>query len=71
MEKANIQTLHDEWQTAVRAHEAMIRQGRMSGLSAKELDELGRGYLLRIDVAFVKLKHAEAEQQAPALSLFR
>jgi hypothetical protein len=70
MANANIQTLHNEWRDAVEAHAAMIRAGKLNGLTAHELDELGRGYVLRIDAAFLRLKQAEAEQQplTPALS---
>jgi hypothetical protein len=71
MENADIQTLHGEWQSAVRAHEAMIRNGKMSGLSSAELDELGRAYILRIDAAFRRLKEAEAQQADLACTLFR
>lgn len=71
MGNANIEALHLEWQSAVSAHESMVRTGRMSGLSGQELDELGRAYVLRIDAAFVRLKQAEAEQSrltAPILT---
>jgi hypothetical protein len=63
MANANVQSLHDEWQSAVQAHAAMISAGRSSGLTAGELDELARGYLLRIDAAFMRLKQAEAQEQ--------
>jgi hypothetical protein len=71
MAQANIQTLHDEWQSAVEAHAAMIRAGKASGLTARELDDLGRAYLLRIDAAFMRLKQAEEEQQPLTLALFK
>ena len=70
MGNANIQTLHDEWRSAVRAHAALISAGRMSGLTALELDEVARPYVLRIDAAFLKLKRAE-EQQPLTPALFK
>jgi hypothetical protein len=49
----------------------MIRTGRISGLSARELDELGQAYVLRIDAAYARLKQAEAEQQQSQTLLFK
>lgn len=60
MENPNLQTLYAEWQAAVTAHASLFREGKMSGLTAAEIDELGRVYVLRIDSAFARLKQAEA-----------
>lgn len=66
MENANIQALYGEWQSAVAAHAGLFREGKMSGLTAAEIDELGRVYVLRIDAAYARLKQAEAMQAAVA-----
>lgn len=66
MENANIQALYGEWQAAVAAHAGLFREGKMSGLTAAEIDELGRAYVLRIDAAYARLKQAEATQAAAA-----
>lgn len=64
MESANIQQLHDEWQSAVRAHVNLFREGRMRRLTNAEIEEIGRIYLLRIDAAYARLKEAEAQEAA-------
>lgn len=66
MENANIQAFYAEWQAAVAAHASLVRDAKMSGLTAAEIDELGRVYALRIDAAFARLKQAEASQAAVA-----
>jgi hypothetical protein len=66
MENANIQALYAEWQAAVAAHATLFREGKMSGLTAAEIDGLARVYALRIDAAFARLKQAEASQAAAA-----
>jgi hypothetical protein len=71
MANANTQTLHDEWQSAVRAHAALISAGRISGLTARELDDLERPYVVRIDAAFLRLKRAEEEQLPVIPPLFK
>lgn len=62
MENANTHALYAEWQGAVAAHASLFRDGKMRGLTAEEIDELGRAYVLRIDVAYARLKEAEAVQ---------
>jgi hypothetical protein len=71
MAHANIENLHHEWQSAVEAHAAMIRAGKISGLTARELDEVGQVYVLRIDAAFARLKQAEAECEPLTPSLWK
>lgn len=71
MANANIRTLYEQWQSAVEAHSEMMRTGKMSGLTARELDELGQAYVLRIDAAFARLKQAEAEPQPLTPALFK
>jgi hypothetical protein len=66
MENTSIQALYAEWQSAVVAHANLFREGRRSGLTQEEIDELGRSYVMRIDAAFARLKHAEAEQSRVA-----
>jgi len=61
MESANIQDLYADWQSAVRAHESLCREGRMRGLTSKEIEEIGHAYVLRIDMAYARLKQAEAQ----------
>lgn len=70
MADANIQILHKQWQSAVKAHASMISSGRMRGLSGRELDEFGQAYALRIDLAFMRLKQAEEEPQPLPSPLF-
>jgi hypothetical protein len=62
MEGANIQNLYNDWQSAVRAHDALVRDGRMRGLTMAEIDEIGCAYMLRIDAAFARLKQAELQR---------
>ncbi|HEX3683468.1 MAG TPA: hypothetical protein VHU83_13105 [Bryobacteraceae bacterium] len=69
MEGANIQNLYDEWQRAVRAHVNLVRDGKMRGLASSEIDNIGHAYVLRIDAAYARLKHAEEQQTEAALSL--
>jgi hypothetical protein len=66
MDSTNIKDLYDEWQSAVAAHAMLCRDGKMSGLTAEEIDELSRAYILRIDAAFARLKQAEAVAQLAA-----
>ena len=66
MESANLQDLHNEWQSAVSAYESLFRDGRMRGLSNAEINELSHAYVLRIDTAFTRLKQAEEHQAAQA-----
>lgn len=68
MESARIQDLHKEWQSAVRAHENLFREGRMRGLTNSEIDELAPPYVLRIDAAYAQLKQAEAQELEGAAS---
>lgn len=60
MESANVQDLYNEWQSAVRAHASLFRDGRMRGLANPEIHELAQAYALRIDTAYARLKQAEA-----------
>lgn len=62
MDSANVQDLYNEWQSAVRAHEGLVRDGRMRGLTMAEIEEIGTIYVLRIDTAFTRLKNVEAQQ---------
>jgi hypothetical protein len=62
MEGANIQNLFSEWQAAVRAHESLVRDGKMRGLTMAEIEEIGCAYVLRIDAAFARLKQAESQR---------
>ncbi|MBV9761840.1 MAG: hypothetical protein JO340_14860 [Acidobacteriaceae bacterium] len=62
MERTKLETLYLEWQSTVQAHESFVRQARMSGLQPEEIAELGQAYEARIDVAFRRLKRAEAER---------
>ena len=55
-----IQTLRDDWQRAVREHEQVARDARQRGLSPQEFNRIARAYLMRIDVAYSRLKFAEA-----------
>jgi len=64
MESANIQTLYDEWQSAVRAHVNLFREARMRGLTTAEIEEIAPAYVLRIDAAYARLKEAEAREAA-------
>jgi hypothetical protein len=64
MGSANIQDLYNEWQKAVQALTALMRDARLRGLTPEEIDELAAVYVLRIDAAFARLKRAEAEQAA-------
>jgi hypothetical protein len=59
MERTNLETLHLEWKSAVQAHESFVRQGKMSGLTPEEIADLGHAYVMRIDLAFRKLRRAE------------
>jgi hypothetical protein len=69
MESPNIQDLYDAWQSAVRAHMNLIRDGRIRGLTSSEIDDIGHPYLLRIDAAFARLKQAEAQQAEADLKM--
>lgn len=71
MQRTNLDNLHLEWQTAVHAHESFVRHGRMSGLTPEEIAELGHAYVMRIDLAFRKLREAEAQREPapPAYAL--
>lgn len=64
MGSANIQDLYNEWQKAVHAHTALLRDARLRGLTPEEVDELAAIYVLRIDAAFARLKSAETQQSA-------
>jgi hypothetical protein len=57
---ADIKVLQDDWQRAVREHEQVARAARQRGLTPQEFQKIGRAYLLRIDVAYSRLKMAEA-----------
>lgn len=67
MGRTNLEILHQEWQSAVRAHAGFIRDAKMSGLTPEEIAELGHAYVMRIDRAFAALRQAEA-QRAPVLT---
>lgn len=64
MERSDIQALRLEWESAVAAHGSVFREGRMRGLTWKEIENLASAYVLRIDLAYARLKEAEAMQQA-------
>jgi hypothetical protein len=66
MESANVQDLHDEWQSAVQAHAILCREGRMHGLTSDEIEAIGYAYVLRIDAAYARLKQAEEQLTPPA-----
>jgi hypothetical protein len=60
MADMNVQMLQEDWQRAVREHEQVAREARRRGLSTQEFHKIGRAYLLRVDVAYSRLKMAEA-----------
>ena len=57
----NVQTLQQDWQRAVREHEQVARDARRRGLNAQEFQKVGRAYLLRVDIAYSRLKVAETK----------
>lgn len=61
-----MQALYVEWQGAVGAYAGLVRDGKMRGLTTEEIAELGGAYVLRIDVAYARLKEAEATLAASA-----
>ncbi len=68
MESANVQALYAEWQGAVVAYAGLVRDGKMRGLTKEEIEELEGAYTLRIDVAYARLKQAEAARAMSAAS---
>jgi hypothetical protein len=61
MADMNVQTLQQDWQRAVREHEQVARDARRRGLSSQEFQKIGRAYLLRVDIAYSRLKMAETK----------
>jgi hypothetical protein len=61
MADMNVQTLQQDWQRAVREHEHVARDARRRGLSPQEFQKIGRAYLLRVDIAYSRLKMAETK----------
>jgi hypothetical protein len=59
MQSLNRDSLFHEWQEKVKEYSVFRREGRLSGLTREELDELSRPYLTRIDEAYSLLKRAE------------
>ncbi len=59
MELQKVTSLQDAWQRAVREHASFLRDARAAKLTPHEIHKRGRIHLLRIDVAFSKLKAAE------------
>ncbi len=60
----NVQILQEDWQRAVREHAQVARDARRRGLSPQEFQKVGRAYLLRVDVAYSRLKMAEVQHKA-------
>jgi hypothetical protein len=58
----SVSACHNNWQSAVREYEQMMREARMRGLNARELQKISRPYLLRVDAAYVRLKLAEGNR---------
>jgi hypothetical protein len=67
MHSSDLEACELEWQRAVREHESMAREARRAGLSPKELDKISQPYLLRVDVAYARLKLAEADSTGGAM----
>jgi hypothetical protein len=61
MADMNVQMLQQDWQRAVREHEQVARDARRRGLSPQEFQKIGRAYLLRVDIAYSRLKMAETK----------
>ena len=59
MELGKVIALQEAWQRAVREHASFVRDARAAKLSPQEIHKRGRIHLLRIDVAFSKLRAAE------------
>lgn len=62
MDNTKVDALYKEWQRFVKEHACMLRDGRMRGLSPEELNDLGAGYVLRIDSAYARFIDAEQRQ---------
>jgi hypothetical protein len=61
MADMNVQILQQDWQRAVREHEQVTRDARRRGISPREFQKIGKAYLLRIDIAYSRLKMAETK----------
>jgi hypothetical protein len=61
MADMNVQILQQDWQRAVREHEQVARDARRRGLNPQEFQKIGRAYLLRVDIAYSRLKVAETK----------
>jgi hypothetical protein len=64
MADMNVQILQQDWQRAVREHEQVARDARRRGISSQEFQKIGRAYLLRVDIAYSRLKMAETKHKA-------
>lgn len=60
MADINVQMLQEDWQRAVREHEQIARDARRRGISPRDFQQIAKAYLMRIDVAYSRLKMAEA-----------
>ncbi|HMF75530.1 MAG TPA: hypothetical protein VK604_07690 [Bryobacteraceae bacterium] len=64
---SKVRANYDLWQGAVRKHEEMIRNARGNGLTPSQVHNMSTVYLVAVDVAFARLKQAEAEpERGPA-----
>ncbi|MBV9156712.1 MAG: hypothetical protein JO097_10660 [Acidobacteriaceae bacterium] len=70
MDETRVDALYREWQRSVREHACMVRDARMSGLTADELNALSEAYVLRIDTAYVRFLRAEQRRGSWAAAAY-
>jgi hypothetical protein len=64
MADTRLDLLQQDWQRAVREHEALIRDARQRGATLREAHKISNGHLLRVDAAYSRFKLAESKELA-------
>lgn len=64
MKFTHVDLLRQEWQWLVRESVSAMHAARINGLTDREMRTEQRGYALRIDAVYARLKQAEATSPA-------
>ena len=61
MADISLDLLEQDWQRAVREHDALIRDARRHGATLREAQKISNRYLLRVDLAYSRFKLAQSK----------
>jgi hypothetical protein len=64
MADISLELLQQDWQRAVREHDALVRDARRRGATLNEAHKISKGHLLRVDAAYSRFKLAESKNVA-------